>query len=185
MNAEPVSPRVVVFTGLPGTGKSTLADAAAVDLGVPAFAGDWLLGALAPSRVLHGLDREESLRLYRRLLFTLALRQAMLGQSAILDCLVTDEVANEWRERLAEHGARLRLVECVCSDEALHRTRLEGRRRDIPGWHEVGWDHVERMRAEFPPLSLDRLVLDSVDPFNDNLRTVLDFFADSIRPSQG
>ena len=35
---------VIAFTGLPGTGKSTLAEALASETGIPAFAGDWLLG---------------------------------------------------------------------------------------------------------------------------------------------
>jgi hypothetical protein len=48
------APVVIVFTGLPGTGKSTLAEAVARRIGAPAFAGDWLLGALAPHGVLSG-----------------------------------------------------------------------------------------------------------------------------------
>ena len=40
--------QLVVFTGVPGVGKSTLADAVGRSLGVPVFAGDWLLGSLTP-----------------------------------------------------------------------------------------------------------------------------------------
>ena len=48
---------VVVFTGLPGAGKSTLAEQVAVSLGAPAFSGDWLMGALKPYGVLDGRVR--------------------------------------------------------------------------------------------------------------------------------
>jgi len=41
----------IVFTGLPGTGKSALAEAAARQLGVPIFAKDWLQGALVKAGV--------------------------------------------------------------------------------------------------------------------------------------
>lgn len=51
----PMPPAAVVLTGLPGTGKSTLADRAAAALGAPSFSGDWLLGALAPHGVLRGM----------------------------------------------------------------------------------------------------------------------------------
>ncbi|TDD64560.1 DUF2255 family protein [Jiangella aurantiaca] len=46
-------PTVVVFAGLPGTGKSTLADRAAAVLGAPSFAGDWLSSS-TPARHRNG-----------------------------------------------------------------------------------------------------------------------------------
>jgi len=174
-------PIVLVFTGLPGTGKSTLAEKVAKIIKAPAFAGDWLMGALKPAGILAGLDRQTSLDLYYRLLQTLTTRQLMLGQSAVLDCLASDAVVADWRQHAAAFGARLVLVECVCSDERLHRVRVEGRQRHIPGWHEVDWDHVERMRTEFPPVRAKDLSLDAVNPLADNVETVLTYIADSRR----
>jgi predicted kinase len=165
---------VLVLTGLPGTGKSTLADLAAGTIGAPAFAGDWLLGALAPHGVLTGLDRPTMLAVYYGLLDSLVTRQLMLGQSAVVDCVLTDEVAARWRRGADDRGARLVVVECVCSDESVHRRRIEGRRRDIPGWHEVGWDHVERMRAEYRPVTDPQLTLDAVRPVERNLGALSD-----------
>jgi hypothetical protein len=166
--------RVVVFTGLPGTGKSTLADLTAQALNAPAFAGDWLMGAFKPAaRALGTLDRETYLELYRSLLRSLIHRQLILCQSAIVDCVVPDAVLADWRELADEHGASLLVVECVCTDEALHRSRVEGRVRGIPGWHEIGWDQVEWMRRETPALRTDRLTLDAVDPLASNLDVLL------------
>jgi hypothetical protein len=71
-----------------------------------------------------------------------------------------------------EHGAELRVVECVCGEAELRRPRAEGRSRGIPGWHEIGWDHVERMRREYPPLTVDRLVVDAVESVEDDLDAV-------------
>jgi predicted kinase len=169
--AEPV---VIVFVGLPGTGKSTLAEAVARRIDAPAFAGDWLLGALAPHGVLSGLDRQTYGRVYADLLGTLVSRQVMLGQSAVVDCLLDDRVLNHWRDTAADHGAGLRVVHCVCTDPGLHRQRVTGRRRGIPGWHEIDWDHVQRMRQEFPPPSSPTLTVDAVDPLARNLQLVLD-----------
>ena len=87
----------------------------------------------------------------------------MLGQSAVVDDLVRDSEVVQWRETAAGFSASLFLIECVCSDEVIHRARIEGRTRGIPGWHEVGWDHVERMRAEMPPLTEDRLIVDAIE----------------------
>ncbi|MBA2555194.1 MAG: AAA family ATPase [Geodermatophilaceae bacterium] len=166
---------VVVFTGLPGTGKSTLADRLATDAGVPAFAGDWLLGALAPYGVLNSLPRRTLLALYRNLLGTLLTRQLLLGQSAVMDCLIDDETAERWTEQVSRAGARMCLVTCMSTDVQLHRSRVEGRVRGIPGWHEIDWEHVERMRAEQPPLARSHLTLDAVDSIEHNLGVVRAF----------
>jgi hypothetical protein len=107
------------------------------------------MGGLKPARAALGkLDRAQYLAAWFGLLRTLVTRQLMLDQSAIVDDLVSAEQFVLWQE-VAEHfAARLYLIECVCSDEAVHRARIDGRIRDIPGWHEVGWNHVQRMRAE-------------------------------------
>jgi predicted kinase len=171
--AKRVAPIVIAFTGLPGTGKSTLAERIAQQIGAPAFAGDWLLGALKPHGVLRGLSRPEFLAMYYDLLGSLITRQLLLGQSAVTDCLLDDAVAARWRELAERHGARLHLVECVCTDLDLHRTRVEGRTRNIPGWHEIDWAHVQRMRAEFTPLSVERITVDAVDSVEHNVEAVL------------
>lgn len=166
--------RVVVFTGLPGTGKSALAEAVARAIQAPAFAGDWLMGSLKPHGVLDRLNRPTYLAMYYNLLHTLVARQLMLGQAAIVDCLIDDDVATRWQEDIARYGARLLIVECICTDVDLHRSRIVGRDRGIPGWHEISWDHVERMRTEYPPLTVSHITIDAVNSLADNTRHVLD-----------
>ncbi|MEU6857798.1 AAA family ATPase [Glycomyces sp. NPDC046736] len=177
MHANNKVPQIVAFTGLPGTGKSTLAEALARVSRTPVYASDWLMGSLKPYRVFDGMDEPTYLALYDGLAEALAARQLMLGQSAITDSVINDETAEQWARTAAEHGGELRVIECVCSDVELHRTRIEGRKRNIPNWHEIDWEHVERMRVRFPPLTVDKLTVDAVEPLETNLGKVRAYLA--------
>jgi len=169
--------RLIVFSGLPGTGKSTLAEAAGQQLQVPVFAADWLLGSLTP---FGGYHLDDLLKIGAELLTTLAFRQLELGQSAILDFPAEDlATRTRWRTLAHTAAAEFRVVVCVCSDLNQHRTRLERRQRGIPGWHEGGnWANVERRLAEFPPWTGEVLAVDAVRPLAQNLATVLEYVSD-------
>ena len=64
------------------------------------------------------------------------------------------------------------MIECVCSDEEIHRARLKTRQRHIPGWHELEWSEVERVRSYYVPWSEPRLVVDAVASLDENLEKV-------------
>ncbi|WP_439657013.1 AAA family ATPase [Lentzea sp. HUAS TT2] len=164
--------RLVVFSGVPGSGKSTLADAAGAELGIPVFATDWLLGALTP---FGGRHFDDPLEMAEEVLTTLALRQLVAGQSVILDH-PTERVATRqrWRSLARRAGAEFRVVVCQCSDPEVHRGRLEGRSRGIPGWHDAGdWSDVRRRLASFPSWHGEALSVDTVRPHELSLAAVV------------
>lgn len=165
---------LVVLSGVPGTGKSTLADALGRAAGIPAFSGDWLLGALTP---LGGYHMSDLMAVADELLTTLAFRQLDAGQSAILDSPGEDiNTRNRWRSLADAFGANLRVVVCVCSDTGLHRQRVEGRHRGIPGWHDAGdWPNVQQRLAAFSPGAGDSLTVDGAAPLDRNVETVLSY----------
>ncbi len=165
--------KLIVFSGLPGTGKSTLAEALGKQLHIPVFARDWLETVL----LRNGLQPTSSDKplgyVAYELMTVLAERQFMLGQSMILDSVAaTLSIRKTWRELSAQYQADWRVVECVCSDESIHRSRLEIRKRNIPGWHELEWSDIEKVKQYYQPWNEDHLVLDMTSPLEENISRV-------------
>jgi hypothetical protein len=106
----------------------------------------------------------------------------MLGQSGIADCVLADEAIQRLAEVASGYHATLSVIECVCSDAALHRSRIKGRVRGIPGWHEIDWKHVEHMRSEVGSLQVERLVVDAVRPLETNEHQVLTYITATAAP---
>ena len=136
--------KLIVFSGLPGTGKSSLAEAVGRKLGIPVFAKDWLEAVLLRGELIPGNpDKALGFAGYE-LLTVLAERQLSLNQSVILDSVAaTATLRLQWRDLANQHGAEWQVVECICSNTDLHRRRLEERQRGIPGWYELKWSEVE------------------------------------------
>ncbi len=168
--------RLVVFSGVPGVGKSSIADAVGRASGMPVYAIDWLLGALTP---FGGQHLDELWEIGEELLTTLAVRALSSGQSAIIDAPAESIGTRERWAGLAERaGAGFVAVWCECSDPDEHRARVQGRSRGIPGWHDAGdWDNVVRRLASFPPWPPDALRLDTNQPIEANVSAVLDRLA--------
>lgn len=166
---------LIVFTGLPGTGKSSLADAVGRKLGIPVFAKDWLESALRTAGFGANRANQKILGFAGyELLTTLARRQLSLGQSAILDCVLgMESTRDRWRKLAAAYGAGWCVVECICSNKQIHRARIENRRRVKSGWTNVPWETVERVSDNYAPWREDRLIIDSILPVDANVRTVL------------
>ncbi len=166
--------QLIVFTGLPGTGKSRIAEAVARELGIPIFAKDWLEATLIRCELRPAEGGPPLGAAGYQLLTTLAERQLQLDQSAILDSVAsTLSIRATWRALAQTYQAAWRVIECVCSDEAAHRNRMNVRQRGIPGWHELNWSDVERVKAYYAPWDEERLILDAVNPLANNIAAAL------------
>jgi predicted kinase len=164
---------LIVVCGLPGCGKSTVADGVGAALSVPVFSVDPIEAAMWRAGVEPGY--ETGVAAYE-VAATLAGHQLAIGLTAIVDAVSHLEIARGmWRETAGRVGTPMRVIEVVCPDESVHRHRLESRRRDIEGFSEPTWESVQKRRAEYEPWHEERLVLDSEQEVPDNLSRALDY----------
>jgi len=170
-------PMLILISGLPCTGKSSLSEALATELAVPVFSVDPIEAALWRSGIKPGF--ETGIAAYE-VAAALAGEQLKLGHSAIIDAVNPVEAARKtWRDLSAIYHVRLVLIETHCSDIGLHRKRVEDRVRNIPGMPEITWDRVEERRLEYEPWQEERLVLDSVQPVHELVGMALDYICAS------
>jgi predicted kinase len=168
-------PHLVVVGGPTGSGKSTMADAIAADLGATVASFDWLMSGLRAfpevwAAVEHPVERQRSIGW--SLLSRVAEQQLRRDESVVLDLVAREQPRADWAQLAARYGAGFHVVECICSDLEVLRARIDGRTRGIPGWYELTWDSVERGRASYAPLADPKLVIDAVAPFAENLEAV-------------
>jgi predicted kinase len=164
--------RVVLITGLPGSGKSTMAEVAGRALGAPVLGHDWAMSGLRPFSELQEALDGMGVRGHRgvgwSVLWALTRSQLRLGSSVVLDGVARQPEVDGTVALAAEEGAESLVVMTMCRDAGVHRARVEGRRRHIPNWYELDWDHVERARSSWVlPDGLD-LVLDAGAPVEEN-----------------
>jgi len=158
---------LIIFSGLPGAGKTTLGEHAARQLGAALLSKDVIEAALWRSEI--GAADRSGWAAYE-VMTALAAQQLRLGRSVVLDSVAgTESIRATWLTIAADMHVDVRIVECICSDQAIHRARMGGRDRGIVEWPELSWDDVERVSARYEPWHHPRLILDAVRPLADTL----------------
>lgn len=158
---------LIVMSGLPGTGKSALAQAFGREHNTPVLSVDPVEAALWRA----GVDRDQPTGLAAYVVVE-AVAADLLDQRqpVVIDAVNDAEEAREqWRRLADRHGLRPHFVEVVCSDPVVHRRRLERRVRDLPGFPEPTWESVQARRSGFADWSDERLVVDTVQPLEHNV----------------
>ena len=160
------SPTLIVLSGLPGSGKSMVAAGLSRTLSIPLFSVDPIEAAMWRG----GLAKDQTGIAAYDVAIALADENLRLGHSVIVDAVNPVEAPRAaWRSLAAKHRADMKIIECVCVDEAVHRQRIEARVRNIAGMPEVTWDRVQRRRAEYEAWTDARLTLDTSAKSADQL----------------
>ncbi|MWB99283.1 AAA family ATPase [Agromyces sp. MMS17-SY077] len=160
------------MAGLPGTGKSTIAGIIGARLGAQVVSVDPIESAILGA----GIEADQPTGLAAYLVAERIAEDVLdTGRSVIVDAVNAVEAARlQWRDLAARAGVRLRVIEVICSDEKLHRERLEARERNLPHLEVITWRAVEQRIDGYgawtgPSAALPRTTIDSVESLGRNV----------------
>lgn len=163
--------RLVVVSGLPGVGKSTIAETVAartrsVHLSIDAVE-ESILACGLPSGWKVGVAAYEAVR-------AMSEQNLLLGHDVIVDAVNDSEQARQtWRTTALRAGALIEFVYLRISDVREHERRISGRDRGLAYVGEPSWSDVQRRRAAFEAWSDEVLEFDTSAQSADEVADVL------------
>jgi predicted kinase len=156
MNIDEDCVMLIVFSGLPGAGKSSLAKELSSRIGATYLRIDRIEQAIVSSSL--GIEAvEESGYLAANVLAEDNLR---LGLRVIADAVNPIDLARDaWLAVAARVNCPIVEIEVVCSDIDEHRRRVETRVADIAGHKLPTWQAVQQL--DYHPWRRDRVIIDT------------------------
>jgi predicted kinase len=161
---------LVIFSGLPGTGKSTLANRLARELCWPLLCIDDVIGDVPANAGIPFWDSKVAI------LLDLIKTQLELGLSVIADSVFMNLDRFHAQELARKFTARFLPIYVFVSDENVWRERVTNRYNELNQPDVATWERIQHQRQRFRPWERGTaLFIDSLQPIDQNYQQVLDF----------
>lgn len=151
--------RLIVISGLPGVGKTSVAEIVAARTDSVHLSIDEIEESLLGSGMSAGWQTGVAAYEAARAMAGVNLRA---GRSVVVDAVNDSDPARQtWRTAASATGADLRFVHLDIADSREHERRLRDRRRGFAHVAEPTWSEVQHRRAEYADWADDVLKLDT------------------------
>jgi predicted kinase len=172
---------LIAMAGLPGAGKSTIAQVIGSRLGASVVSVDPLESAILKA----GIDSGQPTGLAAYLVAeTIAESVLVSGHDVIVDAVnAVDPAREQWVNLAQRQGVKLRFIEVSCPDPEIHRQRLANRERKFSRPTAVIRHAVEQSLEEYSTWAgssgaVARITIDSTQPLGSNVEIALAFLED-------
>lgn len=164
--------QLIIFSGLPGTGKTTLARPLAERLRAPLLRVDDLYG-IHPAKM-----RAQADPLWDELvaiLLALVECQLEVGLSVVVDSVFMGADRAVAQGLAEKYAAEFRPIYTYLSDPGIWKLRVDQRLKEAPPEDDVAtWDRIQIQQRDFWPWqSGTALFMDGIEPFDQNWTKVL------------
>lgn len=161
---------LVIFSGLPGTGKSTLANHLARELHWPLLRIDDVVNNVPENA---GVEFWDSCV---EVLLTLTEAQLELGLSVVVDSVFMNTDRHHAQALARKYHAQFRPIHTYLSDEKTWEQRLTARYLELNNPAVSTWEQVQHQRGHFRDWEPDTaLFVDALNSAEENYEAVLRF----------